>query len=144
MPIGSLFKKGYIFIWTTKAKLPTALDLINHWGYRYVNLLTWVKTDATVKMISGAVGRYFEHACEHLVVGIKKMPLDMGAVQTHGILPDAILKPRAGLQSEKPEEIHELIERFIKEVEYVEVFARDANLRDDWHAIGNQISPDLC
>lgn len=138
MPINSLLDQGYLFMWVTKARLQDALDLIHGWGYRFINWLVWVKTcEQELTYIEGAVGKYFEHASEIALVAIKGRSEQMGAVQLHGILPDTVLRPRTGLQSEKPGEIHTIIEEFIKDSTYIEIFARDNNLRNGWISIGN-------
>lgn len=33
----------HLYVWTTHKQLPFALELVNHWGFSYECLLTWVK-----------------------------------------------------------------------------------------------------
>lgn len=34
---------AHLYLWTTHKKLPLALELVEHWGFNYQCLLTWVK-----------------------------------------------------------------------------------------------------
>ena len=43
-------------------------------------------------------------------------------------------------QSQKPEEIYELIERLVPNGRYLEIFGRKNNLRDFWVTIGNEVT----
>jgi N6-adenosine-specific RNA methylase IME4 len=51
---------------------------------------------------------------------------------------DVLLSSRRG-QSQKPVEMHALIEALIPRGRYLEIFARKNNLRDGWVAIGNEV-----
>ena len=54
------------------------------------------------------------------------------------VLRDVIFSKRRG-QSQKPEEIYEIIERLCPKGCYLEIFGRRNNLRDYWVTIGNEI-----
>ena len=56
-----------------------------------------------------------------------------------GIGSDVIFAERRG-QSQKPEEIYELIERLVPNGRYLEIFGRKNNLRDFWVTIGNEVT----
>ncbi|PVU94166.1 hypothetical protein BB559_003064 [Furculomyces boomerangus] len=51
---------------------------------------------------------------------------------------DVIFSERRG-QSQKPEELYEMIEQFIPGGRYLEIFGRKNNLRDYWVTIGNEL-----
>lgn len=53
-------------------------------------------------------------------------------------LSDVIYAERRG-QSQKPEEIYELIEKLVPHGKYVEIFGRKNNLRNYWVTIGNEL-----
>jgi mRNA (2'-O-methyladenosine-N6-)-methyltransferase len=43
-------------------------------------------------------------------------------------------------QSQKPDEIYELIEALVPNGKYLEIFARKNNLRDYWVSVGNEVT----
>lgn len=47
-------------------------------------------------------------------------------------------------QSQKPDEIYEIIEQMIPNGRYLEIFARKNNLRNYWVSIGNEVVGELC
>jgi mRNA (2'-O-methyladenosine-N6-)-methyltransferase len=53
-----------------------------------------------------------------------------------GVAKDVIFSERRG-QSQKPTEIYEYIEKIIPKGNYLEVFGRRNNLRNNWVTIGN-------
>jgi mRNA (2'-O-methyladenosine-N6-)-methyltransferase len=80
-------------------------------------------------------GFYLQHAKETCLVGRKgKNPLGMKS----NIASDVIFSERRG-QSQKPEEIYELIEQLVPNGKYLEIFARRNNLRNYWVSIGNEL-----
>lgn len=81
-------------------------------------------------------GYYLQHAKETCLVGRKG---DMDPSQTQkGIGSDVIYSQRRG-QSQKPEELYELIEKLCPNGTYLEIFGRKNNLRDYWVTIGNEL-----
>lgn len=51
---------------------------------------------------------------------------------------DVIFSERRG-QSQKPDEMYELIERIYPHGRYLEIFGRRHNLRAGWTTIGNEV-----
>ena len=50
-------------------------ELLGRWGYRRVDELVWVKTDALQRLMrSGRTGHWLNHSKEHCLVGIKGAP----------------------------------------------------------------------
>ena len=54
------------------------------------------------------------------------------------VLPDVIMSERRG-QSQKPEELYEVIESVVPDGRYLEIFGRKNNLRNYWVTIGNEL-----
>jgi mRNA m6A methyltransferase catalytic subunit len=54
------------------------------------------------------------------------------------IASDVIMAERRG-QSQKPDQIYELIEELCPDGKYLEIFGRLNNLRDGWVTIGNEL-----
>jgi mRNA (2'-O-methyladenosine-N6-)-methyltransferase len=133
MKIPLLSQNGFIFIWVINNKYVRAFELLNAWGYTFVDDLTWVKRTVNRRMAKGH-GYYLQHAKETCLVGKKgDVP---GCVFPTGS--DVIYSERRG-QSQKPEELYELIEQLVPNGKYLEIFGRKNNLRDYWVTIGNEL-----
>jgi mRNA (2'-O-methyladenosine-N6-)-methyltransferase len=132
MPIPVLQTEGLIFIWTINAKYTLSLSLLDKWGYTYVDEIVWVKKTCNNK-IAKSHGYWLQHAKETCLVGRK------GNVElSDRSIPDVIFSQRRG-QSQKPEEIYQMIEELLPGGCYLEVFGRRNNLRNGWVTIGNEI-----
>ena len=132
MPIPKLQTEGLIFIWTINAKYTFSLSLLDKWGYQYVDEVVWVKKTCNNK-IAKSHGYWLQHAKETCLVGRKgeiQLP-----IQT---IPDVIFSQRRG-QSQKPEEIYQMVEELIPNGCYLELFGRRNNLRNGWVTVGNEI-----
>lgn len=104
------------------------------WGYTYIDDITWVKQTVNRRMAKGH-GYYLQHAKETCLVG-KKGQDPPGC--KHGIGSDVIFSERRG-QSQKPEQLYEMIEEMVPNGKYLEIFGRKNNLRDYWVTIGNEL-----
>lgn len=61
--IGSLSDRGFVFLWTINAQLPTAMECLKQWGYTYVDRITWVKKTARDRVFIGTYNSLiFSHA----------------------------------------------------------------------------------
>ncbi|KAG0255101.1 hypothetical protein BG011_005318 [Mortierella polycephala] len=134
LPVPKLSSNGFIFIWVINNKYARAFDLMRKWGYSYVDDITWVKQTVNRRMAKGH-GYYLQHAKETCLVG-KKGQDPPGC--RHSIGSDVIFSERRG-QSQKPEELYELIEELIPNGRYLEIFGRKNNLRDYWVTVGNEL-----
>ncbi|KAL1924580.1 uncharacterized protein VTP21DRAFT_4234 [Calcarisporiella thermophila] len=134
IPIPSLSKNGFIFIWVINNKYAKAFELMEKWGYTYVDDITWVKQTVNRRMAKGH-GYYLQHAKETCLVG-KKGEDPPGC--RHSVGSDVIFSVRRG-QSQKPEELYEMIEELVPNGKYLEIFGRKNNLRDWWITVGNEL-----
>ncbi|KAJ3156472.1 hypothetical protein HDU89_004254 [Geranomyces variabilis] len=134
LPIPSLQTNGFVFIWVINNKYVKAFELMRRWGYEYVDDITWVKQTVNRRMAKGH-GYYLQHAKETCLVG-RKGEDPPGCV--HGVASDVIFSQRRG-QSQKPEELYEMIEKLVPNGKYLEIFGRKNNLRDYWVTIGNEL-----
>ncbi|KAG0040197.1 hypothetical protein BGZ83_002626 [Gryganskiella cystojenkinii] len=134
LPVPKLSSNGFIFIWVINNKYARAFDLMRKWGYSYVDDITWVKQTVNRRMAKGH-GYYLQHAKETCLVG-KKGEDPPGC--RHSIGSDVIFSERRG-QSQKPEELYELIEELVPNGRYLEIFGRKNNLRDFWVTVGNEL-----
>ncbi|CAO3653180.1 unnamed protein product [Cunninghamella blakesleeana] len=134
VPIEKLQTNGFIFLWVINNKYAKAFELLERWGYTYVDDITWVKRTVNRRMAKGH-GYYLQHAKESCLVGKKG---DDPPGTRRSIASDVIYSERRG-QSQKPEELYELIEELVPDGKYIEIFGRKNNLRDYWVTIGNEL-----
>lgn len=134
LPLPLLQTRGFLFIWVINSRYSFALDLMDKWGYRLVDDITWVKATVNRRLAKGH-GFYLQHAKETCLVG-KKGPDPENMRGNVGS--DVIFSERRG-QSQKPEEIYELIEQLLPGGNYLEIFARRNNLRNYWVSIGLEL-----
>jgi len=132
MPIHLLQENGLLFIWTINAKYRMTLQLMEKWGYKYIDEVVWVKKTCNNK-IAKSHGYWLQHAKETCLVGVIG-DLEVSSQE----IPDVIFSLRRG-QSQKPEEIYEMIEALVPDGSYLEIFGRRNNLRNGWITIGNEI-----
>eukprot|EP01091_Cochliopodium_minus_P009283 TRINITY_DN2252_c0_g1_i4.p1 TRINITY_DN2252_c0_g1~~TRINITY_DN2252_c0_g1_i4.p1 ORF type:complete len:1189 (+),score=400.35 TRINITY_DN2252_c0_g1_i4:141-3569(+) len=135
--VGSLSKKGFIFLWTIKSQMEFAFACMNAWGYTYVDMITWVKTTHKGNIGIGQ-GFYFLHTTEICLIGVKN--------DKNGELVEFISKPSndvifAGNQSnsEKPKQMYHIIDRMMPGAKKIELFARNNCIRPGWFSLGNEL-----
>tara|TARA_E500000305_G_C3911388_1_gene183572 strand:- start:166 stop:681 length:516 start_codon:yes stop_codon:yes gene_type:complete len=113
----------WLYMWVTNNYLKDGLDIMEHWGFRYVTNIVWAKT-------SFGLGYYFRGQHEICLFGVKgKLKPQVRNEST------LILKPK-DKHSKKPEEFYEKIEN-VSHAPYIELFAR--NIRDGWDSWGNEV-----
>ncbi|KAJ2743480.1 hypothetical protein GGI20_003703 [Coemansia sp. BCRC 34301] len=134
LPIQLLQTSGFIFIWVINNKYTKAFQLMKQWGYTYVDDIAWVKQTVNRRMAKGH-GYYLQHAKETCLVG--KKGADPPNLRK-SVASDVIFSERRG-QSQKPEELYEIIEELIPGGNYLEIFGRKNNLRDYWVTVGNEL-----
>lgn len=130
MPVADLADdNAHLYLWTTNPKMfgerkrgdVGPVDILEAWGFRYVTLLTWVKTGAL------GMGFYFRGETEHVLFGVRgdlPIPVDKRAK-------NVFTAPKAG-HSRKPTHFFDLVER-VSPGPYVELFSRDPRLGwDSW------------
>lgn len=135
VPLHLIQDCGFLFIWTINNKYLKTFELLSNWGYSFVDEIVWVKTTVNRRLAKGH-GYYLQHAKESCLVGVKGNPPVSDALRES--IGDLILAERRG-QSQKPEEIYQMIERLIPSGRYLEIFGRRNNLRNHWVTIGNEL-----
>lgn len=133
IPFGRLQKSGFLLIWVINAKYRFAISMMEHYGYKLVDEIAWVKQTVNGKIAKGH-GYYLQHAKETCLIGVKG---DM-AKSTFNIQTDVIFSQRRG-QSQKPEEIYDVAEALVPNGSYLEVFGRRNNLHNGWVTVGNEL-----
>lgn len=137
LPINQLQRDGgFLFVWVINAKYKFTLDLFKEWGYEMVDEIVWVKLTVN-RRLAKSHGFYLQHAKEVCLVA-RKGSRDPEGTRT-SVASDIIFSERRG-QSQKPEEIYEIIEDLVPNGKYLEIFGRKNNLRDYWVTVGNEVT----
>jgi N6-adenosine-specific RNA methylase IME4 len=123
--------EAFVFLWSSAGMLEDAMRILRVWGFPYKTNLTWDK------LVGPGNGYYYRMIHEHLLLGVAP-----GAPR-HFIdrsIESMLRWKRPGKHSEKPEEVHRVVERAI-DGPYVELFARRHVNRPGWDCFGNQLAP---
>ena len=66
MTVQVLQDDGVILLWVTGRAMELGRELLNIWGYRFVQELLWIKTNQLQRIIrSGRTGHWINHSKEH-------------------------------------------------------------------------------
>ena len=147
IPLHKIQSDGLLFMWVINCKFTTAIKMIELWGYKWrlgwvlmmirlVGDISWVKLTSK-GIIAQGNGFYLQHAKETCFVAQKGSAALIDA-DCMGKIDDVIMSKRKG-QSQKPQEIYDVIESLVPNGFYCEIFGRLNNLRNDWVTIGNEI-----
>ena len=132
LPISNLAEDdSHLYLWVTNPRLYgerdgtlTPRQIIEGWGFRYVTLLTWVKTGPM------GLGFHFRGHTEHVLFCVRgdvRIPPDKRET-------NVITAPRRR-HSEKPDAFYDLVER-VSPTPRIELFARCQRL--GWETWGNE------
>lgn len=131
MPVADLAEDdATLFLWTTSAALPAAIEVVEAWGFRYIGILIWNKRRL-------GLGTYARISHEILIHGIR----GRAPWKFHG--QDSVFEFPRTSHSTKPAECIPMIERVV-DGPYLELFARRRpNSHEDWSVWGNEIDSDI-
>lgn len=116
-----------LYLWTTQRYLPSAFGVLDAWGFKYCQTLTWCK-----KPKGTGQGGLYCPTTEFLLLGRRgKMPAGRQRIDTTWW---QVKRPMR--HSEKPEHFQDLIEMQSEEPR-IELFAR--RKRAGWDAWGNEV-----
>jgi N6-adenosine-specific RNA methylase IME4 len=125
LDVESLTQSGFCFLWVTNSHLQFGLTCLNKWGYSYVDKITWVKkskTNSTTIYVS--TGYYLLHSVEICLIGVKHSTKN-SKLQFISKVSNDVIFGKVGMQSQKPEEMYQLIEAMVPGGRKVEIFARN-------------------
>lgn len=120
-----------LYLWTTQKYLPFSFEILNEWGWKYCQTLTWCK-----KPRGTGQGGVYCPTTEFLILGRRgKMP-NVKRVDSTWFL----TKRPHNVHSKKPEFFQDMIET-VSEPPRLEVFAR--RKREGWDVFGNEVESDI-
>jgi N6-adenosine-specific RNA methylase IME4 len=121
LPVAELAARDCaLWLWTTNAHLPDAVELVKAWGFEWKTMLTWAKDRI-------GTGDLLRGQTEHAVLAVRGRPILTLAGQS------TLLRAARGEHSAKPEEFYALVESLCPGSK-VELFAR--RRRPGWTAWG--------
>jgi len=53
LPLEKLQTDGFLFIWAINAKYYFSIKLMEHWGYKLIDEITWIKKTVNGKLAKG-------------------------------------------------------------------------------------------
>ena len=115
-------EQSHLWLWATNSFLPAALELIRVWGFRFMQVITWVKPSG--------VGPWWISRTQFLLFAYRGKCKFQNKYR-----PNVVFAP-AGRHSQKPVQAYELME-LISFGPRVELFAR--NKREGWECWGNEV-----
>lgn len=118
----------HLYLWCTHVHLPDAFEIIEAWGFRYIQVITWFKPPM-------GLGFYFRQFTEPLLFCVR------GRLRlSRRDLPNYVVEPRT-MHSCKPIAVYRMIE-LGSHAPRLELFARER--REGWHSWGNEVASDIC
>ena len=123
---------SHLWLWVPNGFLQQGLEVMQRWGFRYVNNICWFKSDNLL-----GLGQYVRNKHELCLFGVRGRP--PYAVDKEGkriTVLSAFQAPRRG-HSQKPGFVHAMAEA-ISPGPYLELFARERV--KGWDGWGNQLA----
>jgi ParB/RepB/Spo0J family partition protein len=113
LPVASwALSSCHLYLWTTNAVLPKAVELMAAWGFEHKTVLTWAKP-------RWGLGAHFRGQTEHVLFGIR------GRLATRSDSISTLFEAPMGEHSAKPERFYEIV-RAASYPPYGEAFQRNA------------------
>ena len=119
-----------LYLWTTQKYLPQSFEVLESWGFKYCQILTWCKNP-----MGKGQGGVFCPTTEFLILARKgKMPKVKRIDTTWWNI------KRTNVHSKKPKFFQEIIEK-VSLAPRIELFAREK--RQGWDCFGNEVDSDV-
>jgi N6-adenosine-specific RNA methylase IME4 len=158
LDVESLSDQGFCFLWVLNSTLQFGLDLLNKWGYTFVEKIVWVKKSRHHDtMVNVTHGYYLLHSTEMVLIGMKSFSMNKKKGLTSAGQPppkegdmtqrlqyiskvsNDLLFGKVSKQSQKPDQLYQVIESMMPGARKVELFARNNNIREGWLSLGNRL-----
>lgn len=132
LPISSIADDNCeLYLWTTQKYLPYSFRIIEHWGFKYCQTLTWCK-----KPMGKGQGGVYTPTTEFIILGRKGRMPKVERIDTTWWRWSRAWKTH----SKKPEAFQNMIETVTKPPR-IELFAR--RRRPGWDVWGNEVESDI-
>lgn len=126
-------RNSVLYLWATQPKLPEALEVMKAWGFTYKSGGIWDKRRTPRDR---GRGYWWIGIHELLLAGTRgKFSPPPEHLRERSIFAE----PRSGRHSQKPECVHQSLERYFPDVRRVELFAREP--RPGWTVWGDGVIP---
>ena len=126
-----------LFMWTTDAHLPVALEVMKSWGLPYKTIaFVWNKKEKSGKQVC-YYGKWTMKGTEICLLGAKgKINSLIKSRKIRGLV-----EATRGKHSEKPGEVRKRIEDMFGDIPKIELFARQKV--EGWDCWGNEVESDI-
>ena len=132
LPVSSICAPdAALFLWATSPLLPSALEVVDAWGFTYKSCLTWVKLSKTGSYLHMGTGYWVRSSHEFLIFATRGSPSCVFKGQR-----SVFSAPVRG-HSRKPDCVYDVVEAMRPQGGYVELFARQS-IRPGWDSWGNE------
>ena len=140
-----------LFMWTTDAHIPDAIEVMKKWGFKYKTVaFIWLKKEMSGTQVC-YMGQWTMKNAELVLLGTKgKMTKYLKSRKVRQLVE---AKRNREKHSQKPQEVkNRIIQMFGNELPKIELFARgdkewrnlfNENRFDGWHTWGNEIESDI-
>jgi N6-adenosine-specific RNA methylase IME4 len=109
LPVGDIAAEpAHLYLWVPNALLPSGLEVMEAWGFRYISNIVWHKIRKDGGSDGRGVGFYFRNVTELLLFGVRgkdARTLAPGRSQVN------MIQSRKREHSRKPDEQYEIIEK---------------------------------
>lgn len=111
-----------IFMWTTDAHIPEAIELMKAWGFNYITVaFVWSKQSKNNKEVY-TLGSWTLKNCELCLLGTRGKMLKYK--KNNNI--KQLVKAQRTIHSKKPDVVYSLIEEIFGDLPRIELFARQS------------------
>ncbi len=125
LPVQSIANENcWLFMWVTNNFLKDGLDILEHWGFRYITNIAWAKDRF-------GIGYYFRGQHELCLFGVK------GKLKPKVRNESTVVFAKRDKHSSKPKQMYSKIENVSHEPR-IELFARQKV--DGWDCWGNEVN----
>jgi N6-adenosine-specific RNA methylase IME4 len=134
LPVAAIAaENAHLYLWTPNALLPSALDVMNAWGFTYVTNVVWLKVRIDGGPDGSGTGSYFRNVTELVLFGVrgKLRTASPGRTQVN------LISARKREHSRKPDDLYDVIEACSPGPSF-EMFCRHP--RPGWTSWGDQVA----
>eukprot|EP00730_Choanoeca_flexa_P007724 TRINITY_DN12383_c0_g1_i8.p1 TRINITY_DN12383_c0_g1~~TRINITY_DN12383_c0_g1_i8.p1 ORF type:complete len:420 (+),score=104.78 TRINITY_DN12383_c0_g1_i8:188-1447(+) len=137
---------SFVFLWVGSDEgLEEGRLCLKKWGYRRCEDICWVKTNRqrACKQAHLDGSAVLQHTKEHCLLGIKgsvKRNIDTHLIHANMDIDLIVDEERELGQTDKPDEIFDIMERFCLSRKRLHLFANDNSIRAGWLSLGSALS----